>query len=260
MAAEALPDELPFNRWLARNVHAHKQPGYAAVSLSLKRADLPPGDVSADEMDAIADLADRYSHGGLRVSHEQNVILADVLRADLPALWREANALHLATPNIGLLGNIICCPGGDYCSLANARSIPIAESIRARFDDLDYLFDIGELDLNISGCMNACGHHHVGHIGVLGVDKDGAEWYQVEIGGSQGAHASLGKVLGRAFAADEVPDVIERIVRCYLGLRLAEAERFIDCVRRVGAEPFKRVVYDHADQRIESHSGSLAEV
>ena len=260
LAAEALPDELPFNRWLARNVHAHKQPGYAAVSLSLKRADLPPGDVSADEMDAIADLADRYSHGGLRVSHEQTVILADVLRADLPALWREANALHLATPNIGLLGNIICCPGGDYCSLANARSIPIAESIRARFDDLDYLFDIGELDLNISGCMNACGHHHVGHIGVLGVDKDGAEWYQVEIGGSQGAHASLGKVLGRAFAADEVPDVIERIVRCYLGLRLAEAERFIDCVRRVGAEPFKRVVYDHADQRIESHSGSLAEV
>src|ERR1051325_4445563 len=191
-----------FASWLKRNVHPHKVPGYAAVTLSLKTTGVPPGDVSSDQMDAIADLADRYSHGELRVSHEQNLVLADVRQADLVALWREARAVGLATPNLGLLTNIISCPGGDFCALANAKSIAVAEGIQRRFDALDYLHDIGELDLNISGCMNACGHHHVGHIGILGVDKNGEEWYQIEIGGNQGktqtagAYASLGKVLG----------------------------------------------------------------
>ena len=161
-------------------------PGYCAVTLSLKKTGVPPGDVTAEQMDAIADLAERYSFGELRVTHEQNLVLADVARRDLPALWQALRALGLATPNIGLLTNIICCPGGDFCSLANASSIPIAEAIQRRFDDLDYLFDIGELDLNISGCMNACGHHHVGHIGILGVDKNGEEFYQLEIGGCAG--------------------------------------------------------------------------
>jgi sulfite reductase (NADPH) hemoprotein beta-component len=205
-------------------------------------------------MDAIADLAQRYSFGELRVSHEQNLILADVRQRDLPALWQEARALGLATPNVGLLTNIIACPGGDYCALANAKSIPVAEAIQQRFDDLDYLHDIGELDLNISGCINACGHHHVGHIGILGVDKNGEEWYQVEIGGNQGetrsgARAALGKVLGPAFARAEVPDAIEKLIQCYLEQRDSEAERFVDVVHRIGIEPFKESVYGNADQR-----------
>jgi sulfite reductase (NADPH) hemoprotein beta-component len=175
-----------FANWHARNVHPHKVPGYAAVSLSLKKTGVPPGDVTSEQMEAIAGLADRYSFGELRVSHEQNLILADVPLSRLHSLWQEARALGLATPNIGLLTNIICCPGGDFCSLANAKSIPVAESIQQRFDDLDYQHDIGEIDVNISGCMNACGHHHVGHIGILGVDKNGEEWYQIEIGGNQG--------------------------------------------------------------------------
>jgi sulfite reductase (NADPH) hemoprotein beta-component len=172
-----------FAAWLKRNVHPHKVRGYAAVTLSLKKTGVPPGDVTSDQMEAIADLADRYSFGELRVSHEQNLILADVRQDRLVELWREARALGLATPNVGLLTNIISCPGGDFCALANAKSIPVAEAIQRRFDDLDYLFDIGELDLNISGCMNACGHHHVGHIGILGVDKNGEEWYQIQVGG-----------------------------------------------------------------------------
>ncbi|MGA8004936.1 MAG: nitrite/sulfite reductase, partial [Burkholderiales bacterium] len=183
-----------FAAWERRNVHPHKRPGYCAVTLSLKKTGVPPGDVSAGQMDAIADFAERYSFGELRVTHEQNLVFADVARRDLPALWQALRAAGLATPNIGLLTNIISCPGGDFCSLANARSIPVAEAIQRRFDDLDYLFDIGELDLNISGCMNACGHHHVGHIGILGVDKHGEEFYQLEIGGSQGAQAALGRV------------------------------------------------------------------
>src|SRR5438552_7957947 len=181
-----LADNRAFSNWAKRNVHSHKVAGYAIVTLSLKKTGVPPGDVTSDQMDAIADLADHYSFGELRVSHEQNLIFADVRQADLFALWTELKALGVATPNIGLLTNIVCCPGGDFCSLANAKSIPIAEAIQRRFDDLDYLHDIGELDLNISGCMNACGHHHVGHIGILGVDKNGAEWYQVSIGGAQG--------------------------------------------------------------------------
>jgi len=246
-----------FSAWRKRNVHGHKVPGYAAVTLSLKKTGVPPGDVTSDQMNAIADLADRYSFGELRVSHEQNLILADVRQSDLPALWREARRLGLATPNIGLLTNIISCPGGDFCALANAKSIPVAEAIQERFDQLDYLHDIGELDLNISGCMNACGHHHVGHIGILGVDKNGAEWYQVEIGGNQ-SPASLGKVVGPAVARADVPDVIERLIACYLERRDSEAERFIDVVQRIGVEPFKESVYGKADQRPPRRDRELA--
>jgi sulfite reductase (NADPH) hemoprotein beta-component len=248
-----LAHDKAFAAWHRRNVHAHKVAGYAAVTLSLKRTGVPPGDVAADEMDAIADLADRFSFGELRVTHEQNLIFADVSRRDLPALWSALRALGFATPNVGLLTNIVSCPGGDFCSLANARSIPIAAAIERRFDDLDYLFDIGEIDLNISGCMNACGHHHVGHIGILGVDKNGAESYQIEIGGNQGetrpgAAVALGKPIGPAFSAHEVPDVIERLVQCYLAHRDSEAERFIDVVARIGTAPFKEHVYGNPDQ------------
>ncbi|OGA30414.1 MAG: sulfite reductase [Betaproteobacteria bacterium RIFCSPLOWO2_02_FULL_65_24] len=241
-----------FRNWHARNVHPHKVPGYAAVTLSLKKTGVPPGDVTSEQMEAVADLADRHSFGELRVSHEQNLILADVKLAQLHDLWQEARSLGLATPNIGLLTNIICCPGGDFCGLANAKSIPVAQAIQERFDDLDYLHDIGEIDINISGCMNACGHHHVGHIGILGVDKNGEEWYQIEIGGNQGEirpglKASLGKVIGPSFARAEVPEVIERLIRCYLDRRDSEAERFIDVVHRIGAEFFKEYVYGKAD-------------
>jgi sulfite reductase (NADPH) hemoprotein beta-component len=237
-----------FAAWLKRNVHAHKVPGYAAVTLSLKTTGVPPGDVTSDQMEAIADLADRYAFGELRVTHEQNLVLADVRQDRLVELWREARALGLATPNVGLLTNIIACPGGDFCALANAKSIPVAEAIQQRFEDLDHLFDIGELDLNISGCMNACGHHHVGHIGILGVDKNGEEWYQIQIGGNQ-SPAALGKVLGPSLARAEVPDVIEKLIECYLERRDSEVERFIEVVQRIGVEPFKEKVYGKADQR-----------
>jgi len=244
-----------FASWAKRNVHGHKVAGYAAVTLSLKKTGVPPGDMTSEQMEAVADLAERYSFGELRVSHEQNLILADVRQRDLPALWHEARSLGLATANIGLLTNVIACPGGDFCALANAKSIPVAQAIQERFDDLDYLHDIGELDLNISGCMNACGHHHVGHIGILGVDKNGEEWYQVEIGGNQGTThadgpgAALGKVLGPSFARAEVPEVIEKLIQCYLERRDSEAERFVDLVHRIGLEPFKETVYGSPDQR-----------
>ena len=247
-----------FAAWERRNVHPHKMPGYCAVTLSLKKTGVPPGDVSAQQMDAIADLAERYSFGELRVTHEQNLVFADVARRELPALWQALRAAGLATPNVGLLTNIISCPGGDFCSLANARSIPIAEAIQRRFDDLDYLFDIGELDLNISGCMNACGHHHVGHIGILGVDKHGEEFYQLEIGGSQGAQAALGRVLGPALRAADVPDAIERLVEVYLERRESEAERFVDVVRRIGIEPFKENVYEKDHREPQGRRGRLA--
>ena len=253
-----LAAEKPFATWHRRNVHPHKVPGYAAVTLSLKRTGAAPGDASADQMDAIAGLAERYSFGELRVSHEQNLILADVRASDLHALWREIKPLGLATPNIGLLTNIISCPGGDFCSLANAKSIPVAEAIQRRFDDLDYLHDIGELDLNISGCMNSCGHHHIGHIGILGVDKQGEEFYQVSIGGAQGVGATLGKVIGPAFAQDQVPDVIEKLIEVYLAEREGEEERFIDTVRRIGIEPFKDYVYGTNHQTPRRNSGQLA--
>ncbi len=242
---QALADSRSFSRWAERNVHGHAVPGYAAVTLSLKKTGVPPGDVTAEQMDFVADLADRYSFGELRVSHEQNLILADVRKSDLFALWQAAKSQGLATPNIGLLTNIVACPGGDFCSLANAKSIPIAEAIQRRFDDMDYLYDIGDLALNISGCMNACGHHHVGNIGVLGVDKGGSEWYQVSIGGRQGTDAALGQVIGPSFAAAEMPDVIAKLIDTYVGER-REDELFVDTVHRVGIAPFKAAVYGDA--------------
>jgi sulfite reductase (NADPH) hemoprotein beta-component len=239
---QSLADSRAFSRWAQRNVHAHKRSGYAAVTLSLKRTGVAPGDITADQMDAVADLADRYSFGEARVTHEQNLVLADVRKRDLFAVWQAAKALGLATPNIGLLTDIIACPGGDFCSLANAKSIPVARAIQERFDDLDYLHDIGELDLNISGCMNSCGHHHVGHIGILGVDKNGAEWYQVSIGGRQGHDAALGEVIGPSFAADQMPGVVQKLVDTYIAHR-HEDERFVDTVHRIGIAPFKQRVY-----------------
>ena len=251
-ATEALlGSDTAFRNWHQRNVHAHRVPGYAAVTLSLKKTGVPPGDATSEQMEAVADLADAYSFGELRVTHEQNLLLADVRQSDLYTIWQQAQALGLSTANIGMITNIIACPGGDFCSLANAKSIPVAEAIQRRFDDIDYVYDIGELDLNISGCMNSCGHHHVGHIGILGVDKQGAEFYQISIGGAQGVQASLGKVLGPSVSQDEVPDVIEKLINVYLERRDHEAERFIDVVRRIGLEPFKENVYG-------AHQGSKA--
>jgi sulfite reductase (NADPH) hemoprotein beta-component len=247
-----------FARWHSRNVHAHTVPGYAAVTLSLKRPGVPPGDVTDAQLEAIAELTDRYSFGELRVTHEQNVVLPDVEQRDLHALWREAKALGFATPNIGLITNIIACPGGDFCSLANAVSIPVALAIDERFQDLDYVHDIGELDLNISGCMNSCGHHHIGHIGILGVDKNGEEWYQISIGGAQGYNASLGKVIGPSFARADVPGVVEKLIEHYLEHRDSPEERFIDVVQRIGIEPFKRHIYGDADKKQTHRTRQLA--
>ncbi|WP_229007581.1 nitrite/sulfite reductase [Methylophilus sp. Leaf408] len=237
-----------FATWVKRSVQPHRVPGYRAVTLSLKPHGKAPGDVTSEQMHVVADLADAYSFGELRSSHEQNLILADVKLSDLFAVWEKARAAGLATPNIGLLTDIICCPGGDFCSLANAKSIPIAEAIQNQFDDLDYLHEIGDIELNISGCMNACGHHHVGHIGVLGVDKDGSEWYQVTIGGKQGNDASIGSVIGPSFSAEEMPGVVQKLIEVYIRER-HEDERFIDTVRRLGIAPFKAHVY--ADQKKE---------
>ncbi len=242
-ALAQLDAEYPgFARWRQRNTFAHKQPGYVAVTLSLKPTGTAPGDVTDKQLDAIAGLADRYSFGEVRNSHNQNIILADVEQSQLFGLWGELRELGFATPNVGLLTDIICCPGGDFCSLANAKSIPVAEAIQRRFDDLDYLFDIGDIDLNISGCMNACGHHHVGHIGILGVDKKGQEFYQVSLGGSSGREASLAQILGPAFAQDDMPDVIDKIVKVYVEQR-HEEESFLDTFRRIGVAPFKERVY-----------------
>jgi sulfite reductase (NADPH) hemoprotein beta-component len=226
-----------FLRWLERNVRGHHVPGYRAVTLSIKRAGQAPGDLTADQMDAAATLSDRYSLGELRVTHDQNLLLPWVREADLLALWHGAKEAGFATPNIGLLTDMIVCPGGDFCALANARSIPVAESITERFEDLDALFDLGDIDLHMSGCMNSCGHHHTGHIGILGIDKDGDEWYQVSVGGSDGSLISgpstPGKVIGPSFAADEVPDVIEALIEVYRRERAA-GELFVDTVRRLG--------------------------
>ncbi len=254
----AIARDKAFSNWVKRNVQPHKVAGHAAVTLSLKKTGVAPGDATADQMDAVADLADRYSFSELRVSHEQNLILADVRQADLYDVWKEAKALGLATPNIGLLTNIIACPGGDFCSLANAKSIPVAEAIQRRFDDLDYLHDIGELDLNISGCMNSCGHHHIGHIGILGVDKQGAEYYQISIGGAQGNDAALGKVIGPSVSQAEVPAVIEWLIELYLERRESEAELFVDVVRRIGVEPFKEYVYGNHHQATPGRRRQLA--
>lgn len=231
-----------FARWRQRNVVAHKKAGYCAVTLSLKVTGIAPGDITDKQFDAVADLADRYSFGEARTTHEQNMVLADVEQTRLFELWGELRELGLATPNIGLLTDIICCPGGDFCSLANAKSIPIAEAIQRRFDDLDYLFDLGPIDLNISGCMNACGHHHIGNLGILGVDKKGEEFYQVSMGGEAGRNASLGQILGPSFAQDDMADVIEKIINVYVEQR-TDDEHFIDTFRRIGIAPFKERVY-----------------
>ena len=237
-----LSQDRAFGRWVDRNVHPHRVGGYAAVSFSLKSPGRAPGDATAEQMDAVAELAERYSMGELRVSHEQNLILADVRQSDLFALWQAAKLHGLATPTIGLLTDIIACPGGDFCGLANARSIPVANAIQERFAELDYLHDIGELALNISGCMNSCGHHHLGHIGILGVDKNGEEWYQITIGGQQGNATRIGEVIGRSVSAAEVTDVVSRLIETYLTLR-HEDERFIDAVHRLGLEPFRDAAY-----------------
>jgi sulfite reductase (NADPH) hemoprotein beta-component len=239
-----VPSNAPeaFKRWLQRNVHGHQVPGYRAVTLSLKRSGQAPGDITDLQMELAADLSDRFSAGELRVSHDQNLVLPWVNETDLFALWEAARAASFATPNIGLLTDMIACPGGDFCALANARSIPIAQAITERFEDIDELHDIGDIDLHISGCINSCGHHHSGHIGILGVDKDGMEWYQVSLGGSDGSAISggsvAGKVIGPSFAADEVPDVIEAVIDTYRGQR-AGNERFIATLRRIGLDPFK---------------------
>ena len=238
----ALQNNRAFARWVARNVAAHRQPGYGIVTLSLKKTGMPPGDATASQLDLAADLAERFSLGEIRVSHEQNLVLPHVHRSDLLALWAIAAANGLATPNIGLLTDVVCCPGGDFCSLANAKSIPVAKAIQERFDQLDYLFDLGPLELNISGCVNACGHHHIGHIGILGVDKNNEEWYQVTLGGREGNRAAIGKVIGPSFAAAQIPEVIEKLLAAYVATR-HEGEIFIDTVERVGLAPFKTAVY-----------------
>ena len=249
--AQAEPSDLgdhsrAFTRWIDRNVRAHRISGYRAVTLSLKRAGIAPGDATDAQMEAAADLAERFSQGELRVTHEQNLVLPWVRAADLFALWQAARTEGFATPNIGLVTDMIACPGGDFCALANARSIPVAEQITERFADLDEQEDIGELDLHISGCINSCGHHHSGHIGILGVDKDGAEWYQLTLGGMDGsARGALGsttsvpgKVVGPSFAADEIADAVEAVVQTYQRERQA-GERFIDSIRRLGLPPFR---------------------
>ena len=232
-----------FIHWLAHNTHAHKKPGYKAVTVSVKQTGIAPGDITDRQMEAVADLADEYSFGEIRVSHHQNLILADVKKSDLFALWQKLSAISLATPNIGTLTDIICCPGGDFCSLANAKSIPVSEAIQRKFDDMDYVYDLGPIDLNISGCMNACGHHHVGHIGILGVDKKGKEFFQVSLGGNQGKDASLGEILGPSFSAEEIPDIIEKLLGVYLKNRLEE-ETFLDTYRRIGIDTFKEAAYE----------------
>ena len=231
-----------FARWLQRNVQAHRLPGLRAVTLSLKRAGQAPGDATADQMDLAAELADRFSQSELRVTHDQNLLLPWVAASDLPGLWQAARAAGFATPNIGLLTDMIACPGGDFCALANARSIPIAAAITERFEDIDQLEDIGDIDLHMSGCINSCGHHHSGHIGILGVDKDGSEWYQISLGGSDGSNLSgpsvAGRVIGPSFSADEVPDVLEALIATYRRERKTP-EHFIDTARRIGVAPFR---------------------
>ncbi|UZE97889.1 nitrite/sulfite reductase [Alkalimarinus alittae] len=242
---EQLASNKAFANWVNRNTNEHKIPGYSIVTLTLKKTGIPPGDVSDDKLELIADLADKYSFGEVRIAHDQNIVLADVKQSDLFAVWRKAQTAGFATPNLNMLTDIICCPGGDFCALANAKSIPIAEQIQRRFDNLDYLYDLGEIELNISGCMNACGHHHVGNIGILGVDKKGQEFYQVSLGGCSGKDASIGKILGPSFAREEMADIVEKIIDVYVENRTAE-ELFLDTYRRIGMTPFKERVYAKA--------------
>ncbi len=235
-------EEPAFDAWLQNNVVEHKQAGYAIVNVSVKAVGAAPGDISADQMEAVAELADRFSFGELRVTHSQNLVLCDVRKTDLEALWRRLAAIGLATPNVGLLTDSICCPGLDYCSLASARSIPVAQSISERFADPGRLRDIGELQLKMSGCINACGHHHVGHIGILGADKKGEELYQLTLGGSADENTAIGKIIGPGFDAEGIVDAIENVVETYLSLR-QDGERFIDTYQRVGRDPFKENLY-----------------
>ncbi len=250
---EKLSDEMPnleskeggevdFENWTQTNVHAHRAPGYAIATISLKPIGGVPGDCSHQQLDALADLLDRYGMAEIRVSHEQNLVLPHVRKKDLPAIHARLKELGLATANAGLVTDIICCPGLDYCDLANARSIPVAQEIAARFADLGRQHDIGELKIKISGCINACGHHHAGHIGILGVDKKGVEFYQLQLGGSAAEDASIGEILGPGLGAHEIADAVEHIVETYLRLR-RDGERFLDTYRRLGQEPFKNMVY-----------------
>ncbi|WP_085703982.1 nitrite/sulfite reductase [Pseudomonas sp. B15(2017)] len=241
-----LAENAAFARWVARNVQPHKVPGYTSVVLSTKPGlASPPGDVTGLQMLAVADWSECFGFGEIRIAHEQNIVLPDVPKSQLFALWQLAKEQGLGAANVGLLTDIIACPGGDFCALANAKSIPIAQAIQARFDNLDYLHDLGDISLNISGCMNACGHHHIGNIGILGVDKNGSEWYQITLGGAQGKNSALGKVIGPSFSAAEVPQVIERIIGTFLRYREAE-ELFVDTVARIGLEPFKERIYPKA--------------
>jgi sulfite reductase (NADPH) hemoprotein beta-component len=234
-----------FANWVKRNTEDHRVVGYRIVNLSLKATGFAPGDITDTQLEVVADLADRYAFGEIRTTHQQNLVLADVQMDALYPLWQQLQKVGLATANNGYLTDMICCPGGDYCSLANAKSIPVAEAIQSRFSDLDYLYDLGPIELNISGCMKACGHHHIGHIGILGVDKKGEEFYQVCLGGSQAKDASIAKILGPSFKQEDMPDVIEKILGIYLELR-TEDETFLDAYRRVGIAPFKERVYAKA--------------
>ncbi|WP_053151402.1 nitrite/sulfite reductase [Pseudomonas protegens] len=241
-----LAESPAFARWVARNVHPHKVPGYTCVVLSTKPGPAsPPGDVTGQQMEAVADWSEDYGFGEIRIAHEQNIVLPDVPKSRLFELWQRACEHGLGTANAGLLTDIIACPGGDFCALANARSIPITLAIQQRFDDLDYLHDLGDISLNISGCMNACGHHHIGNIGILGVDKNGSEWFQVTLGGAKGRDSALGKVIGPSFIAEEIPEVIERIIATFVRYRESD-EPFVETLQRIGLEPFKERVYPKA--------------
>lgn len=239
-------ENVAFGKWLSRNTREHRVAGYTAVNLSLKPTGVAPGDITDGQLEAIADLADQYSFGEVRTTHEQNIVMGDVKKSDLFDLWQACKARGFATPNIGTLTDMICCPGGDFCSLANAKSIPVAEAIQRTFDDMDYLYDLGDIDLNISGCMNACGHHHIGHIGILGVDKKGEEFYQVQLGGNSSNDASLGKVLGPSFSRADMPSVMQKLIDVFVEQR-HDQELFIDTYRRIGLAPFKERVYAKAD-------------
>jgi sulfite reductase (NADPH) hemoprotein beta-component len=254
---EALSDEMPkggagFDDWVKTNVHAHRAPGYAIATISLKSIGQIPGDASAEQMDALADLMDRHGIGEIRVSHEQNLVLPHVKKRDLPAIFARLKELDLATPNSGLITDIIACPGLDYCDLANARSIPVAQAISRKFADLSRQHDIGELKIKISGCINACGHHHAGHIGILGVDKKGVEFYQLQLGGSGAEDAAIGDIMGPGFGEHEIVGAVERVVDHYLQVR-EPGERFLDTYRRIGMEPFKNVAY--REQLYAAHTG-----
>ena len=242
LARNDLPGDPLFQIWLELNTHAHKQQGYRAVTVVLKGHGHAPGDITADQMEWLAGLADDFSFGQLRTTHEQNIVLADVEEQHLHSLWKALQARGLAKSYAGMLTDLISCPGGDFCSLANARSLPVAAAIHQRFEDADYLYDLGPIDLNISGCMNACGHHHIGHIGILGVDKKGEEFFQVSVGGRQGNSAKIGTILGPSFSASEIPEVIQKLLTTYLQHRQPE-ELFIETCDRIGVAPFKEAVY-----------------